>query len=98
MHADVPGRLGPLSRFITSATTEEDIATAKERLSPLPLLPQRKRWPSRSRVQVADEITSHGAQAMTLAVDVSDRAAVTDAIGSLTGEWADVDILVNNGR
>lgn len=46
--------------------------------------------------EVASEIESYGAQAMTLSCDVSNRAEITDAIGSLSGEWADVDILVNN--
>ena len=49
-------------------------------------------------MKVASEIESYGAQAMTLSCDVSNRTEITDAIDSLSGEWADVDILVNNGN
>ena len=32
----------------------------------------------------------------TLELDVRDRAAVEEAVGSLPGQWADIDVLVNN--
>lgn len=37
-----------------------------------------------------------GAEVLTLVFDVRDREASTQAIQSLSGRWADVDVLVNN--
>lgn len=37
-----------------------------------------------------------GAEVLTLVFDVRDREAATRAVGSLSGRWADVDVLVNN--
>lgn len=45
---------------------------------------------------LGDELKSMGAEVKTLVFDVRDRAAATDAIGSLEGRWSNIDVLVNN--
>jgi 3-hydroxy acid dehydrogenase/malonic semialdehyde reductase len=47
--------------------------------------------------EVAAEALSKGAQAVqTFALDVTDKAAVANALATLPAEWAEIDILVNN--
>src|SRR6187397_2612294 len=49
-----------------------------------------------ARVALAAEIAAAGGQALPLALDLSQPAAVPERIASLPAEWADVEILVNN--
>lgn len=46
--------------------------------------------------QVVAEIEAAGGEAMACAVDVTDFAAVTAAVGAVLARWGRVDILVNN--
>lgn len=39
---------------------------------------------------------AHGVEVLPLSFDVQDRDAVTEAIGSLTAPWREIDVLVNN--
>ena len=39
---------------------------------------------------------AHGAQCLTVELDVRDRAAVDGAVADLPPDWADIDILLNN--
>ncbi|HEX9727033.1 MAG TPA: SDR family oxidoreductase [Gemmatimonadales bacterium] len=45
---------------------------------------------------VADAIRARGGSALALAVDVTNRAAVTQAVERVVDEWVRVDVLVNN--
>jgi serine 3-dehydrogenase len=46
---------------------------------------------------LAEELrAAHGTECHLIALDVRDGDAVTGALGGLPGEWADVDVLVNN--
>lgn len=45
---------------------------------------------------VVDEITSAGGEAMTVAVDVADRASVDVMVQAAMDRWGQIDILVNN--
>ena len=42
------------------------------------------------------KVEAMGAEAMTLIFDVRDVAAATTAVASLEGDWAKIDVLVNN--
>ncbi len=42
------------------------------------------------------DLEKHGTDVLTLVFDVRDRKACHDAVASLQGEWADIDVLVNN--
>ncbi len=44
---------------------------------------------------LAEEIRSAGGEARSLALDISDPAAATEALGTLGNDWA-IDVLVNN--
>lgn len=46
--------------------------------------------------KLAEEIRGKGKEVITLVYDVRDREATRKAIDSLKGEWAEVDVLVNN--
>lgn len=46
--------------------------------------------------KLAEEIRGKGKEVITLVYDVRDREATQKAIDSLKGEWAEVDVLVNN--
>lgn len=43
-----------------------------------------------------DELTAQGAEVLTLPFDVRDRQAMSTALGSLTDEWRNIDVLINN--
>ena len=43
-----------------------------------------------------DELMGQGADVLVLPFDVRDRQAAKEAIGSLCGKWAAVDVLINN--
>lgn len=45
---------------------------------------------------VKQECEKDGAEVLALRFDVRDRKAATAAMGSLTGKWATIDVLVNN--
>ena len=52
---------------------------------------------NRSRaVEVAEAIGNAGGDCLCLAMDVSSRRTVTDAIGSILSKWGRLDVLVNN--
>lgn len=42
------------------------------------------------------ELTAQGAEVLTLPFDVRDRQAMSTALGSLTDEWRNIDVLINN--
>jgi len=44
----------------------------------------------------SDLIAEYGIRALPLKLDVTDRAAVFEAVESLSSEWKEVDVLVNN--
>jgi 3-oxoacyl-[acyl-carrier protein] reductase len=46
--------------------------------------------------RIAAEIGEDGGEALPLALDLSQPAAIADRLGELPGEWAAIDILVNN--
>lgn len=43
-----------------------------------------------------DELTAQGAEVLTLPFDVRDRQAMSTALDSLTDEWRNIDVLINN--
>lgn len=43
-----------------------------------------------------DELTAQGVKVLTLPFDVRDRQAMSTALGSLTDEWRNIDVLINN--
>lgn len=43
-----------------------------------------------------ETLTANGSDVLTLAFDVRDRQAATDAVASLEGKWQAIDVLVNN--
>lgn len=43
-----------------------------------------------------DELTALGAEVLTLPFDVRDRQAMSTALDSLTDEWRNIDVLINN--
>lgn len=43
-----------------------------------------------------DELTAQGVEVLTLPFDVRDRQAMSTALGSLTDEWRNIDVLINN--
>ena len=45
---------------------------------------------------VAAELKNLGAEVLTLAFDVRDREAATDAVKGLPAEWQEIDVLINN--
>jgi 3-hydroxy acid dehydrogenase/malonic semialdehyde reductase len=49
----------------------------------------------RLAVLAATLAEDHGAESLVVALDVRDRAAVTDSLGALPDAWRDVDVLVN---
>lgn len=46
--------------------------------------------------ELCGEIAAEGGQALALVFDVRDRKAMAEALSSLSGEWAEIDVLVNN--
>ena len=46
--------------------------------------------------EIRDELTGKGTQVLTLAFDVRDREAARKAVESLSAEWQEIDVLVNN--
>lgn len=46
--------------------------------------------------QLKRELEAEGTEVLTLAFDVRDRQAATQAVESLNEEWRDIDVLVNN--
>ena len=46
--------------------------------------------------EIRDELTGKGTQVLTLAFDVRDREAARKAVESLSAEWQEIDLLVNN--
>ena len=42
------------------------------------------------------QLNGDGADVKLLKFDVRDRKAATDAVGTLSGKWCDVDVLINN--
>ena len=53
-------------------------------------------WNGDTAKQVAEELRAKGQQAMGVACDVSDRAAVDAAVAEITAKFGPVEILVNN--
>jgi len=45
---------------------------------------------------IAAEVSAGGGEAVGVQVDVTDAAAVTEAVGTVTGRWGGVDVLVAN--
>lgn len=43
-----------------------------------------------------DELTAQGAEVLMLPFDVRDRQAMSTALDSLTDEWRNIDVLINN--
>lgn len=43
-----------------------------------------------------DELTAQGTEVLTLPFDVRDRQAMSTALDSLTDEWRNIDVLINN--
>lgn len=43
-----------------------------------------------------DELTAQGAEVLMLLFDVRDRQAMSTALDSLTDEWRNIDVLINN--
>jgi len=46
--------------------------------------------------EIREELTEKGTQVLTLAFDVRDREKAKQCIDSLSDEWRDIDVLVNN--
>jgi NAD(P)-dependent dehydrogenase (short-subunit alcohol dehydrogenase family) len=46
----------------------------------------------------AELVEAAGARSLTVPADLTDRASVTAAAGTVLAEWGHVDVLVNNGR
>ncbi|MBM3945252.1 MAG: SDR family NAD(P)-dependent oxidoreductase, partial [SAR202 cluster bacterium] len=46
--------------------------------------------------KVAGEAKSLGVETLAITVDVTDRKSIDDMVGTVTGSWGQVDILVND--
>lgn len=46
--------------------------------------------------KLKQELSAQGVEVLTLPFDVRDREAMRQAVGSLQGQWRDIDVLINN--